>query len=511
MPGEGKVYLVGAGPGDPGLLTLRGKACLEEADVVVYDALANPALLGHARPDAERIFAGKRAGAPGLPQEEINRLLVERCRAGQVVARLKGGDPFIFGRGGEEAEALAAAGCPFEVVPGVSSAVAVPAYAGIPLTHRDLTSTVAFVTGHEDPTREESGLSWEALAGGIGTLVFLMGVGTLPTIARRLIAHGRPPGTPVAVIRWGTTPRQQTVVGTLADIASKVEAAGLSPPAITVVGEVVHLRQVLNWFERKPLFGKTVVVTRAREQASAFARLLEAAGAEVLEAPAIALEPPASWASLDEALARLDTYAWVLFTSANGVRAFAERLGARGLDWRALGPCRLAAIGPATAEALAVYGMRADRVAEEFTAEGLLAALGDEPVAGKRLLLPRAEVARETLPEELRRRGAAVDVVPVYRTVSDLGAAAALREAFKARRVAAVTFTSSSTVQNFVEMLKGEDLPAFLDGVRIACIGPVTAETARRHGLSPDILPTAHTIPALAEALVAALGPPSPR
>jgi uroporphyrinogen III methyltransferase/synthase len=300
-------------------------------------------------------------------------------------------------------------------------------------------------------------------------------------------------------------------VGTLADIASKVEAAGLSPPAITVVGEVVHLRQVLNWFERKPLFGKTVVVTRAREQASAFARLLEAAGAEVLEAPAIALEPPASWVPLDEALARLDTYAWVLFTSANGVRAFAERLGARGLDWRALGPCRLAAIGPATAEALAVYGMRADRVAEEFTAEGLLAALGDEPVAGKRLLLPRAEVARETLPEELRRRGAAVDVVPVYRTVSDLGAAAALREAFKARRVAAVTFASSSTVENFVEMLKGEDLPAFLDGVRIACIGPVTAETARRHGLSPDILPTAHTIPALAEALVAALGSPQPR
>ncbi|MGH7377963.1 MAG: uroporphyrinogen-III synthase, partial [Candidatus Methylomirabilales bacterium] len=302
-----------------------------------------------------------------------------------------------------------------------------------------------------------------------------------------------------------------TVVGTLADIARRVEAAGLSPPAITVVGEVVHLRQILNWFERKPLFGKTVVVTRAREQVSAFARLLEAAGAEVLEAPVITLEPPASWAPLDEALGCLERYAWVLFTSANGVRAFAERLGARGLDWRAVGPCRLAAIGQVTAEALAAYGMRADRVAEEFTAEGLLAALEDEPVAGKRFLLPRAEVARETLPEELRRRGATVDVVPVYRTVPDLRAAAALREAFKARRVAAVTFTSSSTVQNFIDMLKGEDLPAFLDGVWIACIGPVTAETARRHGLRPDILPAAHTIPALAEAIVAALGPPPPR
>ncbi|HEU5393716.1 MAG TPA: uroporphyrinogen-III C-methyltransferase, partial [Candidatus Methylomirabilis sp.] len=461
--------------------------------------------------DAERIFAGKRGGAPGMPQEDINRLLVTRCPAGQVVARLKGGDPFIFGRGGEEAEALAAAGCPFEVVPGVTSAVAVPAYAGIPLTHRDLTSTVAFVTGHEDPTREESGVSWEALARGIGTLVFLMGVGTLPTIARQLIAHGRPPETPVAVTRWGTTPRQHTVIGTLADIVQKVQAAGLSSPAITVVGEVVHLRQFLNWFERKPLFGKTVVVTRARAQASAFARLLEGAGAEVLEAPAIALEPPASWAPLDDALAHLDRYAWALFTSANGVRAFAERLGARGLDWRALGSCRLAAIGPATAEALAAYGMRADRVAEEYTAEGLLTALGDEPVGGKRLLLPRAEVARETLPEELRRRGATVDVVPAYRTVPDMTAAAALREALKGRRVAAVTFTSSSTVENFVEMLKGEDLPTFLNGVRIACIGPVTAETARRHGLRPDILPAAHTIPALAEALVVALGTTPPR
>ncbi|MBI3002056.1 MAG: uroporphyrinogen-III C-methyltransferase [candidate division NC10 bacterium] len=511
MPKAGKVYLVGAGPGDPGLLTLRGKSCLEEAEVVVYDALANPTLLRHARPEVECIFVGKRAGAPGLPQEEINRLLVARCEAGQVVVRLKGGDPFIFGRGGEEAEALAAAGCAFEVVPGVTSAVAVPAYAGIPLTHRDLAATVAFVTGHEDPTKEESGVPWDALARGIGTLVFLMGVGTLPTIARRLVAHGRSPETPVAVIRWGTTPRQQTVVGTLADIAERVQAAGLTAPAITVVGEAVRLRQVLNWFERKPLFGKTVVVTRAREQASAFAQILEAAGAEVLEAPAIALVPPASWGPLDEALARPDTYAWVLFTSANGVRAFAERLMARGLDWRALGACRLAAIGTATAEALHAYGMRADRVAEEFTAEGLLAAFAEEPVAGKRFLLPRAEVARETLPEELRRRGAAVDVVPVYRTVPDRSAGLALREALTARRVAAVTFTSSSTVENFIETLKGEDLPALLDGVWIACIGPVTAAAARRHGLRPDILPATHTIPALAEALVNALGTPPAR
>ncbi len=505
MPGQGKVYLIGAGPGDPGLLTLRGKACLEEADLVICDPWLSPALLEHARPDAERILVGSGAAGPRIPHEEITRLLVAHCRAGRVVIHLVKGDP-LMAQGGEEAKALAAAGCPFEVVPGVPPAIAVPAYAGIPVTHPGLSGTVTFVGGLEAPT-EEPGFSWDALGRGSGTLVFPLGTETLPTIAGKLIAHGRAPGTPVAVICSGTTPRQRTIVGTLAEVAREVEAAGLFPPGIVVVGEVVRLRQALSWFEQRPLFGKTVVVTRAREQADTFARLLEAAGAEVLETPAIALEPPASWAPLDEALARLDSYAWVLFTSANGVRAFAGRLPARGLDWRALSRCRLAAIGPATADALAAYGMRADRVAEEFTAEGFLAALVEEPVAGKRLLLPRAEVARETLPEELRRRGATVDVIPVYRTVPDRTAAAALREALKARRVAAVTFTSSSTVEHFVEMLKGEDLLATLRGVRIACIGPVTAETARRYGLSPDILPSAHTIPALAEAVVRALGP----
>ncbi|MFQ5960493.1 MAG: uroporphyrinogen-III C-methyltransferase [Candidatus Methylomirabilales bacterium] len=501
---RGKVYLVGAGPGDPGLLTLKGKRCLELADVVVYDYLANDRLLTYASPDAERIYVGKRGGEQYLPQEEINRLVIERARRGQVVVRLKGGDPFIFGRGGEEAEALVGAGIPFEVVPGVTSAIAVPAYAGIPLTHRDLASSVAFVAGR--PAREGPGIDWRALAG-IGTVVFLMGVSRLTEIVESLVEHGRSPETPIALIRLGTWPVQETVTGTLHDIVQRAET--IHPPAIIVVGEVVRLRDQLAWFEEKPLFGRRIVVTRAREQQSDFADLLEGYGAEVIECPTIAIHPPEDWKALDHSLEQLGSYQWVIFTSANGVRNFIARLRDRGGDLRVLHGIRVATIGPATAAALAEAGIRADVVPDEYRAEAILEAL-DEDLRGMRFLIPRAAEAREILPAGLRARGALVDVVAVYRTVQVADQSEAVLGLLRAGQVDAVTFTSSSTVVNFVEMFPGEDLPALLKGVTIACIGPITAETAARYGLAAHVMPAAFTIPSLADALVKHLGPASP-
>ncbi len=495
----GKVYLVGAGPGDPGLLTIKGRQCLEEADVVAYDALANPRLLQFAKPGAELIYVGKRGGDHALPQEEIGRLLVERARAGKRVARLKGGDPFVFGRGGEEAEDLAAAGVPFEIVPGVTSAVAGPAYAGIPLTHRDFTSTVAFVTGHEDPTKPDSGIRWDKIATGIGTLVFFMGVGQLPEIVRKLVEHGRSPETPAAVIRWGTRAEQEVATGTLATIAERSQ--GMKPPALIVVGEVVSLREKLRWFEDKPLFGRRILITRAREQASAFARLLEAAGAETLEFPAIQIVPPESWAPLDAAIRRLREYQWAIFTSANGVRFFWERLAAAGRDARDLHGIAVCAIGPATATALLERGIRADLVPGEFKAEALVEALEGKDLQGAKILLARAAEAREVIPEELSRRGAVVDVVSAYRTVKSASNADELRSLLREGKVHAVTFTSSSTVTRFLDLAGGE-APELLRGVIVASIGPITAETAARHGIVSHIVPEQYTIPALTEALI---------
>lgn len=495
----GKVYLIGAGPGDPGLFTLKGKRCLEEADVVAYDALANHCLLAHAKQGAEMIYVGKRGGQHALPQEDIGRLLVERARAGKVVARLKGGDPFIFGRGGEEAEELASAGVPFEVVPGVTSAVAAPAYAGIPLTHRDFTSTVAFVTGHEDPTKEDTGIAWDKIATGVGTLVFFMGVGRLPEIVSRLVEHGRSPETPAAAIRWGTRADQVVVTGTLATLAER--CAGMKPPAVIVVGEVVALREKLRWFEDKPLFGKRILITRAREQASAFAARLEAAGAEVVEFPAIRIEPPESWKPLDAAIVRLREYQWAIFTSANGVHFFWDRLQRAGRDVRDLFAITVCAIGPATAAALLDRGIRADLVPAEFKAEGLLEAIGNERVHGARILLARAAEAREVLPEELTRRGAIVDVVPAYRTVRNTDNADEVRGMLHDGKVHAVTFTSSSTVRHFLDLV-GDEAAALLRGVVVASIGPITAETAALHGIVSHIVPDSYTIPALADALV---------
>jgi uroporphyrinogen III methyltransferase/synthase len=496
------VYLVGAGPGDPKLLTLRGKECLEQADVVLYDYLANPALLSYAPERAERLYVGRRGKGKYPPQDQINRLLIERAQAGKVVVRLKGGDPFVFGRGGEEAEVLASAGIEFEVVPGVTAALAAPAYAGIPATHRTMASTVTIVTGHEDPEKPAAVLEWPKLASSHGTLVFLMGMKNLSGIVANLMAEGRAATTPVAIIRWGTRTSQQTVVGTLADIEEKARAAKLEPPTVIVVGEVVKLREQLNWFEQRPLFGKRVLMTRAKEQATELAVLLAGYGAEPIEAPTIQIAAPVDWAPVDRAIDAVGTYDWVIFTSVNGVARFMMRLRARGLDARALGGRRLCCIGPRTAQELEKFGLTADAIPADYQAEGVLAMLGRQDLRNARILIPRAEVARELLPEELQSRGAHVDVVSVYRTILPNGGGEEWRRQLADGQVHVVTFTSSSTVRNFVEMFGGIDrLKPLMQRVVIACIGPITARTAEEQGLTVSIVPGENTIPALVEAI----------
>ena len=499
---KGKVYLVGAGPGDPGLLTLRGKECLEQADVVLYDYLANPTLLAHARDHAERVYVGRRGKGKYPEQDAINRLLIERASAGNVVVRLKGGDPFVFGRGGEEAEVLASAGIEFEIVPGVTAAVAAPAYAGIPVTHRTLASTLTIVTGHEDPEKPSTALDWSRLAASHGTVVFLMGMKNLSTIAATLMAEGRAGATPVAIIRWGTRVSQQTVVGTLADIADKASAAQLEPPTVIVVGEVVRLRSKLNWFEQRPLFGKRVLMTRAKEQASELATRLAGYGAEPVEAPTIKIVPPPDWAPVDRAISEIGTYDWIIFTSVNGVDRFMTRLWAKGLDSRCLAGRRICCIGPRTAQELERFGVRSDVVPAEYQAEGVLGALNRQDIKKTRILIPRAEVARELLPDELRAVGAHVDVSPVYRTVTPDQDSEGWRQELMDHRIHVITFTSSSTVRNFVAMLGGvEAVKPLLQSVRIACIGPITAKTAEDYGLTVSIMPSENTIPALVEAI----------
>lgn len=499
---KGKVYLVGAGPGDPGLLTLRGKECLEQADVVLYDYLANPALLAHAGEETERVYVGRRGTGKYPEQEAINRLLVERARAGQVVVRLKGGDPFVFGRGGEEAEVLASAGIEFEVVSGVTAAVAVPAYAGIPVTHRTLASTLTIVTGHEDPDKPATALDWPRLATNQGTVVFLMGMKNLATIAATLMAEGRAESTPAAVIRWGTRASQQTVVGTLVDIADKAEAARMEPPTVIVVGEVVRLRSTLNWFERRPLFGKRVLMTRAKEQAGELAALLTGYGAEPVEAPTITIVPPPDWGPVDQAISEIGTYDRIIFTSVNGVARFMTRLWEKGLDSRCLAGRRICCIGPRTAQELERFGVRADVIPTEYQAEGVLAVLNRQDVRNSRILIPRAEVARELLPDELRAAGAHVRVVAVYRTLTPDRDSGGWRQELTDHRIHVVTFTSSSTVRNFVMMLGGVDaVKPLLQTVMIACIGPITAHTAAEYGLTVSIMPSENTIPALVNAI----------
>ncbi len=497
------IYLVGSGPGDPGLFTIKGVECMKRADVVVYDRLAPEALLAYACPEAEPIYVGKKPGDPSMSQEEINTILVKLGRAGKTVVRLKGGDPYVFGRGGEEAQALAHAGLPFEVVPGITSGIAAPAYAGIPVTHRSVSTSVAFITGHEDPTKGESDVDWGRLANGAETLVLYMGVGRLAEISSELISGGRSPKTPAACIRWGTRPEQETVTGTLADIAERVEEANLKPPAITVIGDVVSLRdEGLDWFERKPLFGRRVVVTRARAQAGELSRELEALGAGVFEFPTIEIKPPEDFGPLDEAIQDLDSFDWLVFTSVNGVEAFVERLRRHGLDLRAV-PRRtkVAAIGPATAKKVEVVGLRVDVTPEEYKAEALIGALMGDSLKGKKVLIPRAKVAREILPEKLREAGAEVVVPPAYESVPSSEGTERVKELLESGDIDCVTFTASSTVENFVRAF-GEEAARLLSETRIACIGPITAGTARDHGLRVDAEADEYTIPGLIEAVV---------
>ncbi|MFA4916926.1 MAG: uroporphyrinogen-III C-methyltransferase [Syntrophales bacterium] len=495
---RGKVYIIGAGPGDPGLFTIKGLKCLQVSDVVVYDHLVGREILCHAKDSARLIYAGKEGGKHTLKQEEINQLLLKEAESGLVVARLKGGDPFIFGRGGEEAQALARAGIPFEVIPGVTSAVAVPAYAGIPLTHRLYTSSVAFVTGQQDPTIDERNIDWEALAR-METLVILMGVKNLSHIVSHLIKCGKDAHTPSALIRWGTTADQETITSPLKDIVAKAEARHFSPPAILVVGHVVELRNDLNWFENTPLFGKGIVITRPEAQAHEFAALLRREGARVISFPVIKVVPPKDYQNLDRAIRGLEDYQWIIFTSANGVDFFFSRLKENKRDIRDLRGVRICAIGPATQARIERLGIRVDLVPETFISEGILEAFNKLDISGQRFLLPRAEEARDVLPHGLAKLGASVDVITAYRTVNSGRKRGELEELINQGKVDVVTFTSPSTVINFLETM-GRDfvLPS---KIKIACIGPVTANAARNAGISVDILQEQYTIPCLVEAL----------
>ena len=501
---KGKVYLIGAGPGDPELLTLKGARCIHEADVVVYDRLVHPSILKHVRADAEMIYVGKASSNHTMKQEDINQLLADKAKEGKIVARLKGGDPFIFGRGGEEAEVLVGYGIEFEIVPGITSAIAVPAYAGIPVTHRGLCCTLGIITGHEDPSKTESSIKWDKIATGIDTIVFLMGVENLPTITSELIKNGRDASTPVALVRWGTRAEQETLTGTLGDIVEKVRSEGFKSPAVIVVGEVVELRDTLRWFDNRPLFGKKVLVTRSREQASALSDALRENGADPIEFPVIKISPPADFSKLDEALSHATEYDWILFTSANGVWAVRDRLKQLGGDVRCLKGPKLGAIGPKTAEALQSIGLQVDFTPTEFVAEGILGEFPEDP-SGKRILIPRAEEAREVLPEKLSESGAQVDVVTAYRTEIEDSDAALIADMLNSGEIDAITFTSSSTVKNFVKLIGEDGKVSLPDNIKIASIGPITSKTAEENGLKPDIVADEYTIEGLVKAVKAIL------
>lgn len=498
----GTVYLVGSGPGDPGLITVKGQRLIEAADAIVYDRLAPESLLSSARPETELVYVGKKPGDHSMSQEDINETLVRLGREGKDVVRLKGGDPYIFGRGSEEAMDLIEAGVPFEVVPGITSGVAAPAYAGIPVTHRGVSTSVAFITGHEDPTKGRTDVDWTSIARGADTLVLYMGIGRLKEISEEIVAAGRPADTPVAVVRWGTLPEQRTVTGTLADIAKKVEEAKLGPPAITVVGGVAALREEgLGWFEERPLFGRKVVVTRARAQAGEFSVRLESLGAEVVEFPTIEIAPPDDFAPLDDAIRSLGSFDWLVFTSVNGVDAFTERLAHHGSDVRAVRrEAKIAAIGPATADRIRQSGLKVDVIPDEFRAEGLLDEIPAGEIKDKKILIPRAKVAREILPDKLREAGAEVVVPPAYRSVPSEAGRGSLEKRLRAGEIDCITFTASSTVENFAGAF-GDETADLLDGTKVVCIGPITADTARRHGLTVDIEADEYTIPGLVAAV----------
>lgn len=496
----GKVYLIGAGPGDAGLITVRGLDLIKSCDIIIYDYLANVKFLESARKDAEIIYVGKKGGDHTLPQGGINELIVQKAKTGKSIARLKGGDPYIFGRGGEEAEELFDAGIEFEVVPGVTAAAAATAYAGIPLTHRSCTSTLALITGHEDPTKDDTAIAWDKLATGIGTLVFYMGVKNLPLIVDNLVKNGRDPKTPVALIRWGTTPKHRTWTGTLETIVEIAKKEKVKPPSLIVVGEVVSLRDRLGWFEKRPLFGKQIIVTRARAQASDFVERLQESGANTLEFPTIETVEPESWADLDAAVERIAEYDWMIFTSVNGLGYLLYRLKQTGRDIRQLAGPKLCAIGSKTAEAVESVGMKVDLVPNEYRAEAIIEAIGD--VKGKKILIPRAQEAREILPEELGKMGATVDVVTAYRTVRPTAKKDAILKQIRDSEVDMVTFTSSSTVTNFAGMFEKSELAEIQGKLKVASIGPITSETAKKLGFKVDVSPDEYTIDGLTQSII---------
>jgi len=505
---KGKVYLVGAGPGDIGLLTVKGLRCLKKAEVVVYDFHLNAQVLNYINHNAEFIYAGKRGGHHTLTQDEINAILVKKAKEGKNICRLKGGDPFIFGRGGEEAEALSREGIEFEVVPGVSSSVAAPAYAGIPLTHRLVSSSFAVIPGYEDVTKKESTIDWSKISTGVGTLVFLMGVKNIDVITEKLIENGRSPETPVAVIRWGTRSDQRTVIGTLKNIVEQVKEKHIKPPAVMVVGDVVKLRDSLKWYEKKPMFGYRILVTR--EHMEGF-ELLEELGAEIIEFPTIEIVPPETYDELDLSIDRINTYNWIIFTSRNGVKYFFKRYFEKNKDIRDLKGIHICAIGIRTAQEIQKYGMKVDLIPEEFRAEGLIEAFAKEQrTKGKerrallkdmRFLLPRAEKAREIFPEKVREMGGEIDVPVTYRTIKPESRGKRLRRFLKEGRISIATFTSAATFNNFREIM-GEDAEALLKGVTIAVIGPVTAKAVEKAGLHVDIMPKKATIGAMIEEII---------
>jgi uroporphyrinogen III methyltransferase / synthase len=499
---RGIVYLVGAGPGDPGLLTRRGAELLGRADVVVYDALVNPELLKLAPSAAELIYGGKRSKRHALLQGELNELLVSKAREGKVVIRLKGGDPYTFGRGGEEGQQLAAAGVPFEIVPGISSVVAALNYAGIPLTHREFCSSFTVITGHEDPETEESGIDWKELARTPGTKVVLMGLKNIRRIMEQLVLHGLAKTTPVAMVRWGTLPRQQTITGTVATIADIIERTGFGAPAVTVIGEVVRLRDQLNWFERRPLFGRRVVVTRAREQAGGLTAGLRELGAEVLEVATIRTAPPLNRTPLVEALSGLGSYDWLVFTSANGVTSFFEYFFKAFNDLRDIGGVRIAAVGPVTAAHLKDLHLQVDLMPEKYEATAVAKALlAEESLENVKILLLRAEQATPELPRLLEEKGAIVDDVPVYRTVPETETAGDASDSLRAEGADWLTFTSGSTVEHFHQRF---DLPALLrqhPRMRVASIGPETSRVLRALGVEPAVEAKPHTVSGLMEVI----------
>ena len=501
MSKPGTVYLIGAGPGDRGLITIKGKELLEKADVVVYDYLVNTELLHYVKENAEILYVGKKAGQKEMSQWSINALLVRKSKKGNTVARLKGGDPFIFGRGAEEAEYLQGKGVPFEVVPGVTSVSAVPAYAGISLTHRDLTSSFAVVTGHENPSKGKSNIPWEALSQ-IGTIVFLMGVKNLKKNMAELMSAGKSPDTPVAVITWGTYPAQTTLTGKIGNISELVKKRkDITSPAILVVGEVVNLRQVMNWYESAPLFGKTVLVTRPKSQAESFAHLLESKGAQIVSFPTIEIVPPRSFQALDGSINKVRSYDWIIFTSVNGVRAFFERLKALGKDIRELNGAKIAAIGDITSRAIEDMGINVDLVPKDFRAEGLIEKFSKQNIKDTNILLPRAKVARDILPQALREMGAQVEVVTAYISKKPTKRKTQIiQKLLKENKIDVLTFTSSSTARNFFELI-----PDFKQRDKkpvIACIGPITAKTVREFGFKPQIIPKQYIVEALADEIL---------